>query len=217
MLNNIKLAVFDLDGTLLQSRDTIWHASLKTFEHLGMKVDLPLHELEKRIGAHFQDIFDDLGISVPDLEEYIEIYKGYYMQFMDKTVYYSGARETVESLRKMGIKTAILTTKAQNQVTRIMEYLDDSHLFEIIMGRRPGMKIKPDPEPLLFIAGELNVPLSNTVMIGDSEFDINCGKNAGAATIAVSYGYRSIEIIKDAAPDYICDTAPEILNLFNHR
>jgi len=217
MLNNIKLAVFDLDGTLLQSRDTIWFASVKTFEHLGMKVDFPLHELEKRIGAHFQDIFDELGISVPDIEEFIEIYKGYYMQYMDKTVYYPGAKETVRALRDQGIKTAILTTKAQSQVTRIMEYLGDSDLFEVIMGRRPGMKIKPDAEPLVYIANELNVPLSETVMIGDSEFDINCGKNAGAATIAVSYGYRSIEIIKDAAPDYICDTAPQILTLFNHR
>ncbi|MCK6605322.1 MAG: HAD-IA family hydrolase [Ignavibacteriaceae bacterium] len=217
MLNNIKLAVFDLDGTLLQSRDTIWFASVKTFEHLGMKVDFPLHELEKRIGAHFQDIFDELGISVPDIEEFIEIYKGYYMQYMDKTVYYPGAKETVRALRDQGIKTAILTTKAQSQVTRIMEYLGDSDLFEVIMGRRPGMKIKPDAEPLVYIANELNVPLSETVMIGDSEFDINCGKNAGAATIAVSYGYRSIEIIKDAAPDYICDTAPQILALFNHR
>ncbi len=217
MLNNIKLAVFDLDGTLLQSRDTIWHASMRSFEHLGMKVDFPLKELEKRIGAHFQDIFDDLGIVVPDLEEYIEIYKGYYMEFMDKTVYYPGAREAIGTLREAGIKTAILTTKAQNQVTRIMDYLGDSDLFEIIMGRRPGMKIKPDPEPLLFIARELNVPVSNTVMIGDSEFDINCGKNAGAATIAVSYGYRSIEVIKDAAPDFICDAASQISELIIHH
>ena len=74
------------------------------------------------------------------------------------------------------------------------------------MGRRDGIAHKPAPEPLQMICKELNVDVKNTVMIGDTELDIQCGKNAGSFTCGVSYGYRTKELLEIEKPDFIVES-----------
>jgi len=95
---NIKHVCFDLDGTLMDSHKTIYKTTVKTLDELNIKHNLREEELYKRIGHHFLNIFADLDITVEDFEHFINIYKGYYFNFIDYSVIYPDALELIKIL-----------------------------------------------------------------------------------------------------------------------
>jgi phosphoglycolate phosphatase len=211
----IKHVCFDLDGTLIDSYQTIYKTTVKTLEHLKIEEPLIETEFHKRIGHHFLHIFDELNIPVTDIEEFIDIYKGYYFDFIDESFLYNGVTEVLNQLNKDGIKISLLTTKGQDQADKIINHFGLRKYFSFVMGRRNNIAIKPSPESLLFICDELNVEESQTIMVGDSELDINCGKSAKAYSCAVTYGYRTKEILIKENPDFIIDNIGELLSIRN--
>lgn len=212
-MNKIKHICFDLDGTLIDSYQTIYKTTVKTLQHL--KIEEPLMEIEfhKRIGHHFLHIFKDLDIPVTDIEEFIDIYKGYYFDFIDESIIYPGVIDVLKELQKKKIKVSLLTTKGQDQADKIIDHFGLRQYFSLVTGRRKDLPIKPSPEPLQFICKELEVEESDTMMVGDAELDINCGKNAGAYSCAVTYGYRSNGELESAAPDFIIDDIRELVKI----
>lgn len=210
MLSEIQHICFDLDGTLLNSAGTIYKSTLKTFEDLNIKYELPEDEFNKMIGMHFVDIFEQFKIDVPDFEIFIAHYKKVYFDFIDETVFYQGVIDTLELLKESPYKISLLTTKAQDQTERILEHFNLTNHFDLIMGRKNGIPHKPDPTPFLMICDELKVEPENSLMVGDTELDILCGKNANAKTVAVTYGYRSVEKLKEFSPDYIVNSLCEL-------
>lgn len=211
--NSIRHICFDLDGTLVNSYTTIYKTTLKTLEHLNILDPLEEREFYKRIGHHFLNIFQDLKIDVPDVEHFINIYKNFYFDFIDDSTLYNGVENVLRELNINEIKISLLTTKGQDQAERIIEHFNLQKYFSFIMGRRIGMPIKPSGEPLEIICREVNVSPADTLMIGDSELDIRCGKNAAAETCGVTYGYRSIDELKKENPDYLISDPEEILSI----
>ncbi|MCX8106373.1 MAG: HAD family hydrolase, partial [Ignavibacterium album] len=167
----IKHACFDLDGTLVRSAKTIYKTTISAFEHLGIQYNLPEEDFNKMIGQHFNDIFKHFKITVPDFEQFIQIYKKLYFDFMNDSELYEGVYETLSYLKRNNIKVSLLTTKAQDQAEKIITHFNMENYFDLIMGRRDGIPHKPSPEPLLMICNELNVEPIETVMIGDTELD----------------------------------------------
>ena len=96
----IELVIFDLDGTLISSAETIYEATVYSLNALNIPGDMPYEEFNKRIGLHFEDIFDDFGIKLPDFEEFITIYKSVYFDFSESSKIYPGASQI--SYCKMG-------------------------------------------------------------------------------------------------------------------
>lgn len=209
--NEIELFVFDLDGTLTDSAETIYLTVNETFKRMGFNYFIHYDDLHGRIGAHFQDIFDDLNITVPDLEFFIDNFKKIYFEFINSTKLYPHAVDTLIKLEKNKKKIALLTTKGQWQADKIIEIFSLQHHFDFIMGRREGHEHKPSPEPLLFICSQLNVEPSRTIIVGDTELDIQCGKNAGAKTCAVTYGYRDRDGLSIFQPDLIIDSLTDLI------
>ncbi|MCC6550154.1 MAG: HAD-IA family hydrolase [Ignavibacteriaceae bacterium] len=205
-----KLVVFDLDGTLTDSSETIYRSTHRTFRELGMDNIIEKPQLDSRIGAHFQEIFDDLHIDVGNLEDFIHIYKGFYFDYLPETSLYEGVEDVLLYLKRKNSKTALLTTKAQDQAEKILRAFKLDMYFDLIMGRRPGIAVKPSAEPLQYIMRELLVIPEETLMVGDSELDIRCGKNAGAKTVAVTYGYRTEELLRKEQPDFLITRITEL-------
>lgn len=211
--NGIICAVFDLDGTLIQSHTNIYEAAVQTFKDLKINYSLPEKEFYNYLGHHFEDIFKVFGIVVPDFEIYLTQYKKNYFTFINNSSLYPGVIEILEFLKEKNIMIALLTTKGQDQAEKILEYFKIDNYFNEIMGRRPGIAHKPSPEPLKLICDNLKVEPSNTLMVGDTELDINCGRNAGAKTCAVTYGYREKENLVNEKPDFIIDDLKELMKL----
>jgi phosphoglycolate phosphatase-like HAD superfamily hydrolase len=210
----IKHVCFDLDGTLIDSYQTIFKTTIKTLNHLNIKEPLSEPEFQKRIGHHFIHIFNDLAIPIPDIEEFIDIYKGYYFDFIDFSIPYPGVIDVLQKLKNNDIKISLLTTKGQDQADKIIDHFELRMFFDYVMGRRPDIAIKPSPQPLHLICNELRIEENKTIVVGDAEIDINCAKNAGAYSCAVTYGYRSEELLKAESPDFIIHSINGILKIF---
>ena len=207
---------FDLDGTLVKSDRTIYKSTLKALEHLNINGSIDEKKFNEMIGMHFVDIFEVMKIDVPDFEEFIGIYKSHYFDFINESVLYPNIEETLSFIREeKDIKISLLTTKGQDQAEKIINYFYLDKFFDLIMGSREGIAHKPSAEPLLMICDELNVKSANTIMVGDTEIDIQCGKNAGAITCAVSYGFRSEETLINHKPDFIYNSVLELKNFLS--
>ncbi len=207
---NYSLVVFDLDGTLISSHDNIYFATMHALKEVGMNVEMPQEEFNKKIGLHFEDIFNHFGFSVPDFNHFLNIYKSVYFNYINSSWVYSGVTEILKFLNEKNILVSLLTTKGQDQAELLLEHFGLREQFNYVMGRRPGLAHKPSAEPLLKICSDLNVDIQRTLIVGDSEMDVECGKNAGSKTCAVSYGYRSKEILKTHEPDFLIDKIKDL-------
>jgi phosphoglycolate phosphatase/pyrophosphatase PpaX len=167
------------------------------------------------IGMHFVDIFYHFKIDVPDFELFISNYKKVYFNFIDESVFYSGVEEILKLLKNNSYKISLLTTKAQDQTERILEHFELTKNFNFIMGRTNGIPHKPDPTPFFMICDNLEIKPENSLMVGDTELDILCGKKANAKTVAVTYGYRTIEKLREFSPDYLIDDLRKLKTVLN--
>ena len=202
-----------MDGTLIDSSKTIFNSTVLTLDNLGIKHNLNEKEFSLRIGQHFIDIFDAFNVDVPDFEKYISDYKKIYLQQMEHSSIYPDVLETLDHLKNKNVFISLLTTKAQDQTERILDFFNLTSYFDFVMGRRDGIAHKPSPEPLIIICNELNAKIEMTIMIGDTELDIRCGKGAGSLTCAVDYGYRSKDLLEIEKPDFIISSIKELLSL----
>jgi len=212
---NIKHICFDLDGTLVDSKTTILKSTIAALEELNIEASIPEDNFTKMIGMHFIDIFNEFKIDVPDFNKFISIYKSLYFNFIDESIPFPGAAEVLKHFNEKGLKTSLLTTKAQDQADKIIDHFGFRKDLSYVMGRRNGVAHKPSAEPLLIICDELKIPPSKTLMVGDTELDINCGKNAGALSCGVTYGYRTEENLKEFNPDFLINDINELKNLLS--
>jgi len=214
MKNDFKLKhiCFDLDGTLINSFPTIYKSTLKALRYLNIPELLHEEDLHNRIGYYFMDIFDELKIPVKDVEHFINIYKSFYFDFIDESEIYPGVINALKRIQSNKILISLLTTKGQDQAEKITSHFNHDKYFNAIMGRRDNVPVKPSPIPLLKICNELGVTPDESLIVGDTELDINCGKNAGTKTCAVTYGYRDKELLLNENPDYLIDDIADLIS-----
>jgi phosphoglycolate phosphatase/pyrophosphatase PpaX len=211
----LKHICFDFDGTLVDSHKTIYNSTIKALDDLNIQSKINEEVFREMIGKHFVDIFEDMNIPVNDFEEFIQVYKNNYFLFIDDSELYPDAADVLDYLSKKGFKISLLTTKAQDQAEKILDHFNIARYFDVIMGRRNGIAHKPSPEPLLMICAELNVKPEESLIVGDTEIDILCGRNANTKTCAVTHGYRSEEAILEHSPDFIIKDLNELKELFS--
>lgn len=203
MNKQIKAVIFDLDGTLISSHQNIYIATIKTMEKLNINVKVNEDIFYTKIGLHFKDIFDQMGIIVNDVEYFIDVYKKLYFDYINYSTPYPYLYESLEFLSNKGVAINLLTTKSQEQAELILKHFNIDKYFSVILGRQPQLKIKPDPDGIIYISEKLNISKKNILMIGDTEMDVLCGKNAGSFTCAVTYGYRDEEYLRSLNPDFV--------------
>ncbi|MCW8803442.1 MAG: HAD-IA family hydrolase, partial [Ignavibacteriaceae bacterium] len=182
-------------------------------DQLNIRHNIPEDIFTNMIGMHFVDIFEELKIEVPDFEKFISIYKTLYFDFIDSSNLYQEVKETLKYLKEKQIKVSLLTTKGQEQAERIIDHFKLRYSFDYLMGRRDGLAHKPSPEPLLYICKELQVEPLETLMVGDTELDIQCGKSAGSKTCGVLYGYREKDQLEKEKPNFLISDLDELIKV----
>lgn len=211
----IKLAVFDLDGTLLDTLDDL----TDSVNHAMASADLAALTRERVREIIGNGVYQLIRDAVPAerkddaalLDKIIAVYRAYYASHQtDKTAPYAGVLEILAALKEKDIMTAVLSKKPHdNTVALVEEYFPG--LVDLAYGQREGVPRKPDPAALLDILAQAGAEKSETAYIGDSDVDIETGLAAGVVTIGVTWGFRNRDALLEVGGRELADNSDELL------
>jgi phosphoglycolate phosphatase len=214
----VRILIFDLDGTLVDSSRDLADAVNAARACIG----LPPHALDRVIsyighGARElvrKSIQDSHPAPPPELlEEVLGYFREHYAQhLLDQTRPYPGVRETLEQLAASPARftLAVLTNKPLRFTQPILEGLDLARFFPYVWGEDSLGAKKPDPIGIHTLARETGAAPHNAVMVGDSDTDVLTARNAGAWACGVTYGLGS-HLLELQPPDILIDALPELL------
>ena len=211
-----KLIVFDMDGTILNTIEDITLCVNYILEKYGMPIRT-VEEVKFFVG---NGLLKTLKRSVPDdcsddmIERIYPEFTAYYKEHSNiNTKPYEGIVEVIKELRRRGYKTAVVSNKRDEAVSSLCEifYKD---VFDISLGDKDGMKVKPAPDMVHYVLNELGVKNDEAVYIGDSDVDIMTAVNSEMDYISVSWGFRSREFLIEHGAGIIVDEPVKLLDLF---
>src|SRR5689334_17422363 len=189
----MKLLIFDLDGTLIDSRLDLANAVNATRRHMGMEV-LSNERVYSYVGNGAPVLIRRaMGeqATEAELQEALEYFLEFYREHdLDHTVLYPGVKESLDRFRDAGKRMAVLTNKPVRMSRHIVEGLGvGGHFFQVYGGNSFEFK-KPNPIGVEALMQEAGVQRESTMMVGDSSVDIVTAKNAGIQCCGVTYGFQ---------------------------
>lgn len=211
-----KIAIFDLDGTLVDSLEAISKLANLAFEELGMET-FSLEMSKTLIGHGVVGIADKVLPKNCDLErrdKVIEAIRRYYEKYWDYNLkLYDGIGELLDKLTKKGIKLAINTNKDQRFADETVKRVLKKWKFTNVIGAVDGKPRKPKPNGIEYILEENGISKSEAVYIGDMKVDIETAKNADVYGIFCEWGFGDAETL-ELEPSLIVKKPKEILEIF---
>ena len=217
----IKLAIFDLDGTLL---NTIADLALSTNFALS-KLGYETHAIEKfnmMVGNGIDKLFEralpEGQKSKENIAKMREIFVDYYAEHLtDESTPYDGIMELLQELKQRNIKLAIATNKYQAGTDVLVKHFFNDVPFLEVLGQRQGIPTKPDPHIIDEILERIPVRKEEVLYIGDSDVDMMTAQNAQVIGCGVSWGFRPVDELKAHKPQYIVDHPKDILNIIDNH
>lgn len=214
MISKYSAVLFDFDGTVADTGRGIFTSIQYAVEQLGFE-PLDNETLRRFIGPPIYDSFKrELGL---DNEKSDFAVKKYREKYSESGIYeldlYDGILPLMKTLRENGIKIGIASSKPQNFLIRIVDYLRIGELVDFISA--PSADDTPQSKTSLInnAAEALNIAKDKILMVGDRYFDINGANGAGVESVGVTFGYGSEEELKKAGATYIAGCAEEIRNI----
>jgi len=215
----IQLVIFDLDGTLIDSRLDLIHSVNAMLRHLG-RPELPGEVVASYVGDGAPMLVrralgdpNDEKIVKDALQYFLEYYKEHKL---DHTTVYAGIPEALQQIQANGTrrKMAVLSNKPVNPSRAIVEALGLRGFFVHVYGGNSFETKKPDPLGVATILQETGVAPDRALMVGDSSIDVLTGINAGIFTCGVTYGFAP-HTFHEVQPDVVVDTPQELGKLFS--
>lgn len=219
--HSIKLVIFDLDGTLIDSRLDLVHSVNAALRHIN-RPELPDDVIASYVGdgapVLIQRALGGEAVDEALIRKGLEFFLSYYREHkLDHTTVYPGIQEAIASIQASGNgvprKMAVLSNKPVNPSRAIVESLGLGPYFTQVYGGNSFASKKPDPEGALKLVGEAGVLPEYAAIVGDSHVDIRTGRNAGLWTVAVKYGFAP-HTLEVEAPDIEVDTPQELSKVF---
>jgi len=217
-----KAVIFDFDGTLVDTCADIALCINEMLSHFGYE-----NKSNEQVKAAlcfgpvklvYNVLPPDVANDKKSLDECVDFYRGKYNVSENKLTYpYHGIINLLSVLKENGIKVAINTNKSSFQTQNIVRGIFKDGTFDAIVGFSSEHPAKPDPFGALSIAKEFGVDPCDMVYVGDSHVDIQTAKNAGMASVGVSWGYRSRDVLEQEHPDFIADSVSQLSEfIFKH-
>jgi phosphoglycolate phosphatase len=209
----IKLVIFDLDGTLVDSLDDLTAATNRMLADCG-RPPLNREEVRRFVGQGAGRLVERAlpGASPDEVERALTRFLAHNeAHIADRTVLYPGAVELLQTLSARGITLALLSNKHVALCRKLLALLGIDRYFTVVLGADSLPQRKPSPEPVLKILRDAGVSAERAVMVGDSSNDITAGQGAGVVTVACAYGYGFDEELEGAG--YRIESLRELLQL----
>jgi phosphoglycolate phosphatase len=210
----IDLLIFDLDGTLVDTREDLATAVNHALASLALQ-RLSTDQVMEYVGNGLYTLMQrSLGSAYSEkLPAAIASFREYYQEHMlDVSTLYPGVLEVLEHFREK--KMAVISNKPEAFTVPMIAGLQLSPYFDLVLGGDSVPQMKPDPAPVKHVLSRLHVTPARAVMVGDGTTDIQAGKGAGIHTCGVTYGYRSAEVLLAEAPDYLLAGIAELIGHF---
>ena len=210
-----KLAVFDMDGTILNTLEDLADSTNYALKVNGLP-ERTIDEVRRFVGNGIRLLIERAVPADTDKEltdKVFDTFKEYYKtNCAVKTRPYDGIKDVLLELRKAGCLTAVVSNKADFAVQDLCkDYFDN--LFDFAIGEREGIKKKPAPDSVFEVLSKLNVEKADAVYIGDSDVDFATSVNAGMDVIMVGWGFRDEEFLREKGAKRIIKQPSEILDI----
>lgn len=212
-MKSIRLLIFDLDGTIADTLEDITASLNFALTKLG-RPPVSLASVRRFVG----DGLDALLLrALGDRPEFLDDARGIYTVHHsrhqgDRSRLYPGVAETLRHFD--AIPLGLISNKTTDFVQPLLERLGISGVFRVVLGADSGLPLKPAPDAILRILKDLQVQAADAAMVGDGTTDLRAGRAAGVTTCAVTYGYRTEEELRQAAPDFVVHAMTDIKGIF---
>ena len=219
-VEQIRHLIFDLDGTLVDSRLDLSNSINAMLRHFGKPL-LPNEVIASYIGDG-APMLVRRSLGDPDDESFVQHALEYFLLYyrehkLDNTFVYPGIKECLDSIRAgrngSGMKMSVLSNKPVGPSRAIVEALGLGNYFFQVYGGNSFHTKKPDPAGARALLEESGTEAGQTVIVGDSDIDVLTARNAGTYSIGVNYGFAPHTFV-DAAPDVLVETPEEIGKVF---
>jgi phosphoglycolate phosphatase len=228
---SIQLVIFDLDGTLIDSRLDLVHSVNAALRHIG-RPELPDNVIASYVGdgvpVLIQRALGGVDIDEAVIRKGVEFFLSYYREHkLDHTTVYPGIVDTLAAIQRassddpksgspngMPRKLAVLSNKPVNPSRAIVEALGLKKFFAQVYGGNSFSTKKPNPEGARKLLEEYGVRAEHAAMVGDSHTDIETGRNAGMWTVGVTYGFAP-HTLEASPPDVLVDHPRELAEVFS--
>lgn len=220
--NKFKGVIFDLDGTLLYTLQDITDALNYAILKNGLK-EISLDEARNFVGSGAKVLIERVinnneYILNNKIKKSIDLFNNLYNDYMDKykvictntTRPYNGIVRTLNTLKRLGIKLAVLSNKPDRDTKAVINRYFDHGLFDLVYGAREGVALKPSPEPVNEILKLLNLTRDEVIYVGDSDIDCKTATNSGIYGLMVCYGYKTKKELEEVGATHFANAPMEI-------
>ena len=212
----MKACIFDLDGTLTNTLESMTYSVNLTLEEMGLS-KITKDQCRLFVGNGARVLMEKSLKAAGDtdasrIEEGMEIYGRIFDQNCTYHVtLYEGIPEMLKALKDKGIQLAVLSNKPDRQTVKVVKAIFGEELFDYAQGQKEGIRRKPEPDGVWYLMEQMHVSKEECLYIGDSEVDAATGRNAGLKTIGVLWGFRDRKTLETAGADDLIDRPDELL------
>ncbi len=211
-----KAVLFDLDGTLTDSGEGIINCAIFAMEKLGVPVP-PREKMGVFVGPPLWDTFRDFGVPSNRLDEAVDIFRSRYVPIGKfENIPYPGIREVLEALRNQGRKLYVATSKPEVTAREILDHFDLSRYFTEICGATIDKSRSAKEEVIAYLLS-LDGCQENSVMVGDTAFDVIGAAAHGIPTIGAAWGYGKTEDMVSAGAAAIAQSPEDLLRIIEEE
>lgn len=217
-MNKINTILFDFDGTVMDTNNVIinsWQHTYRTLENREEDVAKILSSFGEPLDITVKKVFPNVPA-----DKAIAIYRSYHYDHFDELIsVFPGMRELLQELDSRGYKLGLVTSRLKKTTMEGLEGHSLADYFDVIVTAEDTDKHKPDPAPVNIALEKLGSLPEESLMLGDTMFDILCARNAGVRSVLVGWAMAITEEQKNGpdAPDYIIETAAELLDLLYEK
>ena len=212
----MKACIFDLDGTLTNTLESMTYSVNLTLEEMGLS-KITKDQCRLFVGNGARVLMEKSLKAAGDtdasrIEEGMEIYGRIFDQNCTYHVTpYEGIPEMLKALKDKEIHLAVLSNKPDRQTVKVVKAIFGEELFDYAQGQKEGIRRKPEPDGVWYLMEQMHVSKEECLYIGDSEVDAATGRNAGLKTIGVLWGFRDRKTLETAGVDDLIDRPDELL------
>ena len=208
-----RAAVFDLDGTLLNTLADLADSGNELLASYGMAPH-PEPAFRYFVGNGSRKLMERIlpGKSPEQIDEALGRYKAIYEKHLTaKTMPYAGISETLSALKARGVRMAVCTNKHISAAEALIRKYFPADTFDTFEGDRPGVPRKPDPAHVRIVLEKMGVRPEETVYLGDSGVDMQTAVNAGALPVGVLWGFREKDELMENGAQILLSKPSELL------